>query len=100
VPDGGVTFGIKAVHRILQHAIGISYALMLSHVVEPGIDVKRLHEGSLFRGVFVNAPIIGAVSPALARELRHRREKCRAINCGDDVFDSDQHRTSVGLEVV
>jgi hypothetical protein len=48
VPDGAVTFGIKAVHSILQDAIGIGYALMLPQVLEPRIDVKRLHEGSLF----------------------------------------------------
>ena len=100
MPDGGVAFGMKAVHGILQDAIGIGHALMLPHVLEPGIDVKRLDEDSLFRGVFVDAPIISAVAPALAGELRHRREKCRAIGRGDGVFDGDQHRTSVGLDVV
>ena len=42
----------------------------------------------------------GAITPALARQLRHRCEKCRAINRGDDVFDGHQHRPSVGLNVV
>jgi len=99
MPDSGVASGVKAVHRVLQHPVGIGHALMLSHVLEPGIDIECLDEGSRQRGVLIYAPIIGAVAPSLARELRHRREKCRAIDRGDGVFDGDQHRTSVGLDV-
>ena len=85
---------------VLQHPIGIGHALMLSHVVDPGIDTECLDDDTLLRGVLIDAPIKGAVSPALARQLRDRREKCRTINRGDNVFDGDQHRTSVGLDVV
>jgi hypothetical protein len=53
-----------------------------------------------FEAVFVDAPIESAITPALARQLRHRREKCRAIGRGERVFDGDQHRTSVGLDVL
>ena len=48
VPDGGVGSDIKAVHCILQYTIGIGYALMLSHVVEPGIDAECLDKDTLF----------------------------------------------------
>jgi hypothetical protein len=48
VPDGGGAFGLKAVHRVLQHASGIGYALMLSHVLEPGTDAECLDEDTLF----------------------------------------------------
>ena len=48
MPDGGVALGIKAVHGILQDAIGIGDALMLPQVLEPGVDVKRLHKDPLF----------------------------------------------------
>jgi hypothetical protein len=48
VPDGGVAVGLKAVHGVLQHAIGIGHALMLSHVVEPGIDAECLDKDTLF----------------------------------------------------
>ena len=92
--------GVKAVHCILQHAIGIGNASMLPHVIESGIDVECLDQGPLLRGVLIYAPIIGAVSPALVCELRHRRKKRRAIARGDGVFDGDQHRTTVGLDVV
>src|SRR5205814_2239971 len=68
-------FCVEAMHRVLQHAIGIGNALMLPHVLEPGIDVECLDEDPLLRGVLVYAPIIGAVAPAPDRELRHRREK-------------------------
>ena len=100
MPDGGVAFGLKAVHCILQHPIGIGHALMLTHVLEPGIDAECLDEDPLFRGVFVDASIIGAVAPSLARKLRHRCEKRRALVPGDGVFDGDEHRTPVGLDVV
>ena len=100
VPDGGVAFGIKAVYCILQDAIGVGHALMLSHVVEPGIDAECLDEGPLFRGILIDAPIKGAVSLALARQLCDRRKKRRAISRRDGVFDGDEHRTSVGLDIV
>src|SRR6266849_5476402 len=74
--DRGCAFRVEAMHRVLQHAIGIGNALMLPHVLEPGIDVECLDEDPLLRGVLIYAPIIGAVAPSLARELRHRGEKC------------------------
>ena len=100
VPDGGVAFGIKAVYCILQDAIGVGHALMLSHVVEPGIDAECLDEGSLLRGVLIDAPIKSAVAPALARQLYDRRKKRRAISRRDGVFNGDENRTSVGLDIV
>ena len=48
VPDGRVAFGLKAMHRILLHPIGIGHALMLSHVVEPGFEAECLDEDTLF----------------------------------------------------
>jgi hypothetical protein len=46
MPDRRRAFRVEAMHRVLQDAIGIGYALMLPHVLEPGIDVKRLQAWS------------------------------------------------------
>ena len=99
MPDRRRAFRSETIHSVLQHAIGIGHALMLPHVVEPGIDAECLDEGPLFRGILIDAPIKGAVSPALARQLYDRRKKRRAISRRDGVFDGDQHRTSVGLDL-
>jgi hypothetical protein len=40
-------FGLEMIHSVLQHAIGIGHALMLSHVVAPGIDAECLDEDTL-----------------------------------------------------
>ena len=50
MPDGRRAFRLETMHRVLQHPIGIGHALMLSHVVEPGIDVECLGEDTLLRG--------------------------------------------------
>ena len=48
VSDGGVAVGLKALHGVLEDAIGIGYALMLPQVLEPGIDPECLDKDTLF----------------------------------------------------
>jgi len=48
MPDRRRAFRLETMHGILQDAIGVGHALMLSHVLEPGIDAECLDEGTLF----------------------------------------------------
>ena len=48
MPDRRRAFRMETIHSVLQHPIGIGHALMLSHVVEPGIDAECLDEDSFF----------------------------------------------------
>ena len=84
--DRGRAFRVEAMHRVVQHAIGIGNALMLQLAIESGIDVECLDEGPLLRGVLIYAPITGGVAPALARALHYRREKMRRDRPTPSVF--------------
>jgi hypothetical protein len=48
MPDRRRALRLETIHSVLQHAIGIGHALVLSHVVEPGIDAECLDEDTLF----------------------------------------------------
>jgi hypothetical protein len=48
MPDRRRAFRLETIHGVLQHPIGIGYALVLSHVVEPGIDAECLDKDTLF----------------------------------------------------
>jgi hypothetical protein len=57
---------LKAANRRLQNAIRFGNALVLSQMFEPRVGSESLNESPFLGGIFKYAPVVRAVSTALA----------------------------------
>src|SRR5438445_3680259 len=91
---------MKSLNRLLGRLIRIRNPFVLPQVLEPGLHEERFQHASLFGSIFKNAPRIGTVTATLLAELFDRREKRLTITRIDSVFDRDEHRALIALDVV
>src|SRR5580658_5236285 len=91
---------LKAAHRFLHYPVGVGDALMLAEMLHPRIHKEGFDDAAFIGGVLINAPAIGAVAAALVAELFNGSEERFAVLWTDAVFDGDQHRTTVLLDVL
>src|SRR5207244_8529703 len=90
---------LKTIDGLLQRAVGMGHPFMLPQMLDPGIQHERLDEPALACGILEYSPIECAVPAALVRELRDRIQKHGAILRPDPIFDCDEDRPSVRLDV-
>ena len=57
---------LKLTYSLLRKPIGFGHALMQAQLFEPGVREKGLNEAAVVGRIFENAPIVSAVSAALA----------------------------------
>ena len=88
---------LKAAYDLLQHAIGLRHALVLSKMLEPGVRQKGLDETAVLGGIFKYTPVISTVSAALACAPAERVQKRFAILRIDVVFNRHQNGSTVWL---
>ena len=96
----GLAFDVKAVNRILNQPIGVCHALVLTEMLEPGFHQEGFHHAAFFGGILEHPPGIGAVAPALLRELLERGEKPVAAFGIDPVFDHDHDQPLVLRDIM
>src|SRR5277367_5310483 len=94
----GSVADLKAAYDLLQQAVGLRHALVLSQVFEPGVRQKCFNEAPLPRGILEHTPIIGAVPAALACALPERAQKRFPVLWIDVVLDRDQYGSAVRLD--
>src|SRR3954453_13925777 len=75
----------------IQDAQACRGALVLSQILEPGLDKESFHEPVILRDVLKDAPRVGAVAPALFTEFLDRCEEWSAVRRSDAVLDRDQN---------
>ena len=73
---------------------------VLSQVLDPGFHEERFQHASFFGSILKHPPRIGAVAAALLAELFDGREKRLTVTRIDAVFDRDEHRTLIALDIV
>src|SRR5207244_1274214 len=73
---------------------------MLAQVLEPGFHEKCLDHPSLLGGILEYTPGIGAIAPALVTKLFERAKERFPVARIDPVFDRDQHRSAIVLDLM
>ena len=91
---------MKLLDRRLGRHIRLRNPFVLAQVLEPGFHEERFQHASFFGSILKNAPRIGTVTATLLAELFDCREKRLTITRIDPVFDRDEHRTLIALDVV
>src|SRR5215467_2325765 len=92
--------GLKSPDRLLDRSIRLGHPLVLPQVLEPRFHEERFQHAPFFGSILKNAPRIGTVAATLLAELFDRREKQLTITRIDSVFDRDEHRALIALDVV
>src|SRR2546425_7534166 len=100
VRDRGRAVGVESVNRILQHAVGVRDAFVLAQVFKPGFDEKSLQHPSFDGSVFEYSPRVRTIASTLATEFFKRGEERFAILWIDPIFDRNQHRSPIPLDLV
>ncbi len=68
---------------------------MLTLVVNPGVDQKCLEPAAGNGSILENAPVVGAVAPALGSDVPHCLQKGIRVFRGDMVFKGDQYGPTI-----
>src|SRR5262245_19405638 len=87
-----------ATDRILQDAIGIGDALVLTEMSEPGIQEERLEESPLLSSILEYAPLIRSIAAAFTPQVVECNEKSSASARIDSVFDCHQDGPAIVVE--
>lgn len=91
---------LKPANHILQQPIGVGDPFVLAQVLEPALHEKRLDHASWFGSIFERRPPACAVAPTLMAELFKGGQEWLAVVSIDAVFDRDQDRAAVLLDVM
>src|SRR4051812_41022551 len=97
--DLWVALEMKALHAVLDEAIGIGDALMLAQMLEPGFDEEALDETPGLGGILEEPPGIGAVAPPFMGELGGGGDEVGPSRGIDAIFDRHQHRAAIRRDV-
>src|SRR6202030_513490 len=89
---------LKTTYSLFRHPIGLGDAPMQPQMFEPGVREEGLNEATVVGGVLENAPVVSAVSAALAGVLSERMEKIDPVLWINTVFHRYEDRASVGFD--
>src|SRR5258708_29012335 len=100
VRDLRCAVSVEPVDRILQDAVGIRDTFMLAQVLEPGLHKESFHHPSFDCSIFECSPRVGTIASALMTQLFKRGEEDFAVAWIVPIFDRDQHRSTILLDVM
>src|SRR5262249_28141085 len=86
---------VETSHPLLELAVGVAYARMLAHVLDPRVQHEGFDETTRLRHVFEHPPVESPVAPTLVAEVAQRFHEGRAVFRPDHVLDSYKDRPAI-----
>src|SRR5439155_6761178 len=93
-------FGMKPVHGILDYTISIRNTFVLAQVLKPGINEKGLYHPSFDCSILEYGPGICAIAATFLTKLFKRCEEWFAFPWINTIFNRDQNRSSILLDLL
>src|SRR5206468_3621359 len=88
---------VVAAGALFHFAVGHGNALVLPHVLDPGLYQERLDVAARVTGVAQQIPSEGAVTQPDAPHVTHGPREVLGARRIDAVLDGDQDRTAIAL---
>ena len=98
--EGSVGAAVEAGGGLEQDAVAGGDALVLSEVLDPGLDDEHLELPARVRGVAVHVPADGAVAAADRLEPPHGAQELLGLVGVHVVLERDEHGAFVAVELV